>query len=494
MMREKIKSFILVILILGSFIQVGILWDYNGHGLPINFLYSFASRSVHSSEKALKERRAEVISPYRIMVSAGLEEPHWILNSGTEFQNEYEKLWTEAQYYLKSILNSENIINESSMHYREWDELSAKKGVFFEFKSAFKPGAFAYFLDIAGSQGGDLESIQKILISPWDDINYNFFSVYISDGSSKLKKYIIQAKTSNLKKSYYDELLLKLGQKSESGSVRSYSIIKDTKNTVLYPARKDIPIIIEGGKFEYFSSLNWAVPENLLAKNGQKFGEIEKKFDSILGSEKDTYDISGEINGSVTVKNLNNIYRFYPDGVMQYKNLSNSADNEKLVEGRAYKNALEFIEKMKLLPANADLYLSSVEEEKDRLRITFDYKIGGLPLLVNYNMEAREKTNLRNAITIEVNNKRVISCWWVLRNFEWSKEKKEYNVNFVDLMDKTFKDYAELKNDKNFTLKDSFVGYEASNGDKYMKLEPVWFVVTENGDSYPVKMVSKKGE
>lgn len=498
MNKRKIKSFVLILLICTSLIQVGILWDYQGHGLPFNFLSALAGMASGNNSGTIDRLKQDVIKPYRIIVSGGLDEPHWVLNKGTDTQNDYNKLWSEGSYYLQSILTSENVQSVSTISAKdsveEWGKLVAKKGIVYEFKAAMKPRLLAYLLNLQNTPASEAGPVLKMLVSPWDDINYNNFTVYLYDGNSKLQKYFITLRTGNLSREKYDELLKKLYQQTENSDLRSYTIMKSTQGTFAYPARQDIPIINDGSKFEAYQSINCSIPEGLIPKNGQKSSEIEKKFDLILGSEKDSYDITTDGSTAVTVKNLNNIYRFYSDGVMAYTNLSSATYSERLDEGRAYKNAMEFIEKMRLLPGNADLYLSGVQEDKDKIRLTFDYKINGVPLVVNYSMQGREKTLLKNAITIEADSKRVLSCWWILRNFEPSKEKKQYNINFVDLMDTTFKEYPQLKNDKTFSLKDTAIGYEIKNDTKNAKLEPSWFVYAESNESYAVKVTPKKGE
>ena len=40
---EKVKQYILVILVITSIIQVGVLWNYQRRGMPTNFLWNIIS-------------------------------------------------------------------------------------------------------------------------------------------------------------------------------------------------------------------------------------------------------------------------------------------------------------------------------------------------------------------------------------------------------------------------------------------------------------------
>lgn len=492
MLKEKIKTYILFSLIFLSLIQAGILWDYQGPGFPFNFLEAIGRMGYAKAVDPMEKIKQDAFEPYRLVVSAGMDEPHWVLTKNSDNQEEYSRLWSEGMYYLECILNSKNIISyDPDKDVKDWEDLAVRKGTFYEFKTPLKPGVLSYFLNTKGAKAGESNGILKMLVLP-DDINNNSFSVYILDGSSKLQKYVILAK--NLKKDQYDEIVAKLYKHSESNGLRSYTVIADTKNTMRYQAQKDIPIIWNGSKFELLQSINCTIPENFMIKSGQKASEIEKKFESILGSEKDSYDVSMDGSGTATLKNLNNIYKLYDGGLLEYKNLSYTTEAEKPDESQAVKTAVEFLGRMKLLSANADLYISGIQGEKDRVRITFDYKVGGLPVMFNYQAQGAEQNTLKNAITIEASNKKVISCWWILRNLEPAKEKKEYGVNFVDLMDKTFIDYPELKDDKSFYLKDATLGYEVQKDTRNAKVEPMWFIFTNTNAQYPVKLAVKKGE
>jgi len=48
--RERLKLYILFLLILTSFIQVGILWYYQNRGVPTNFLWGFFYKAQRETE------------------------------------------------------------------------------------------------------------------------------------------------------------------------------------------------------------------------------------------------------------------------------------------------------------------------------------------------------------------------------------------------------------------------------------------------------------
>ena len=79
--KERIKLLLLAVLIASSLIQLGVLWRYQGHGLPFNFIGAVLHTDGSESDADLdKMAREEFFVPYRITASAGYDKPRWVLN------------------------------------------------------------------------------------------------------------------------------------------------------------------------------------------------------------------------------------------------------------------------------------------------------------------------------------------------------------------------------------------------------------------------------
>ncbi len=488
--KEKIKSFILIFLIASSLFQVGILWNYQNHGLPFNFLAIFSGSVVNSQEKVLDELKEELLEPYRIIVSEGYDESHWIISREGETENDYNLLIEEAGYHLKSIAASKNIkkVTETDL---KWEDIITKKSVVFEYKTALKPRVLSYLLGTPEDYPDGFSGVNKMIVTPWEDINYNSDVVYLLDANGKVFRYIISLSRDNLGREGYDQLVARLQAMTRANRLRSFNIIAEMNRALPYPAAQDIPIILGGNKYEFLQPINTDIPEEFALIKGESQSSIGRRFQLILGSQKDSYDIFMESGDIPALKNLSSTYRLYSDGVLEYRNFVEEKGSGKVDEKQAFINALKFMENLTvLMPENVRVYLSGVKEDKNKMIFTFDYMVEGKPVVFNYDTPI----SLGSAITIEANNLKVVSCWWILREFTPVREKREYNVNFADLMDKTLNKYPEIKDSSEFLIKDAAPGYYVNSPKQDRRKDPSWIIFTADGKGYVVEMDSKKGD
>lgn len=508
--KERVKTYLLIILVVGSLAQLGILWDFVNHRLPFNFLSSFFPKNSQTVAISADKLKEDSFKPFRIIVSEGYDESHWILAEGKNDESDYSLLLNELKSYLKDIANTKAsgkpILVEDAE--KQWDKVIQSKVFIYEYKTNIKLSLLTQFLAGVGYYGDDSIDTYKIALSPWEDINEHTNTVYILDeetGTKKLYKYSIPMASKKLARSNYDDIIKKLNKASEGNTIRNFSIFKEVNpgenSRFLFPVRKDIPVAVLGSKFEAYPSLNSNIPQGFEKKKEYTIEELKSRADIILGSERHNYDLSEDIYGNIVFKNLNSMYRIYGDGILEYKYLSDVPESDKGNEITAFEKAIEFIIKAKLLPQSAEIYLSGIQYDlKDRYRITFDYKIGELPVFYNYKLDGKDISYpgslINNAITVEVNSKRVLNCWWMLRSFDILKDgKKQYDILFSDFMDLALSKeyYAGLKSSPEFSIKDIDISYEVANSTgNVQKLDPSWVITTEKGKHYSVPMKAKK--
>ena len=116
--------------------------------------------------------------PFKIVVSAGFENPHWVIN---EDDSHYDEVWKNAKYYLKNIISSKKIISEREFLESQWKEVIEKKSVIIEFKNDISSNLIAAFLGVGASGGLKAEKIYKMAILPAENINNNV-NIYIYTG------------------------------------------------------------------------------------------------------------------------------------------------------------------------------------------------------------------------------------------------------------------------------------------------------------------------
>ena len=65
-----------------------------------------------------------------------------------------------------------------------------------------------------------------------------------------------------------------------------------------------------------------------------------------------------------------------------------------------------------MISPGVDIYLSGITRNQNYY-LTFDYKFGDRPIaLEDYKINNKDRKNLNHAITIDVNSKRVLNCYY----------------------------------------------------------------------------------
>lgn len=477
--KEALKSYLLLVLLITSILQVGILWIYQNHGFPSNFFTAiFPSHPLTSSTDG-----QEYFKPYRISVSGG-NYAHWVIAPKREL---YSKIWNEVKdNYLKSILLNDKPVPLSPEE--QWGNIVTQKAVILSFKANIKADLLSWFLGISEITSKEASGVYKIAILPWKDINNNL-TIYIQD-ETKIYKYITPIRDKWLTREQYDGIFDSLRQ---DAGLKVYNVITEINpgNKVHYPMSQDTLVIIGAANKSYdaFRSVICTAPDAFKIKDAKNISELDNLASVISGNDKDIYDSAPNIYGAMVLKNLNNLYRVYSDGLLEYKYLGAVEDSDKDSMSKAFKKAIEFIKARKQLISGSSLQLSGIGDKgRGYYEFTFDYEVGGIPVFTDYKSNGKDAARLTNAVTIRANSKRVINAWWVMKRFEQGSESK-YNVNFEGFLDNTFKDYNTLKKDKDFFIRDINISYKIdSMMPAKTTLEPVWAVSAADGRNYVYPM------
>ncbi len=484
--KERIKFYTLVFLVLLSLLQVGILWNLENYGVPTNFfVHLFAEVNTGS----LSVQINDYIKPYRIIVSEGFDESHWILNESNIYFN---KLWVDIEPYIKDILKSVKPINRLQFTKERWGDLVVKKSYIFEFNTLISRNLFKGFFNISESLSNDSpEGILKLIVLPFEDVD-NKFIIYVYDGK-EIFEYSMSINSNGLSRSDINTMFLSF--KDPSSLLPIFSVIKEVipnDNKSLFKISPDIPVFVENNKYIKLPSIVYKVPDTINTTNNKKL-DIIKLADSILNEDKENYDYGRNVNDSIIFKSFNNIYTMNKDGVLEYRNLSDTEDSDKNVETQAFEKAITFIEERKKLISGVSIYLSSVKEDKENkcFVFSFDYKIGDYPIY--FNDSNHKNVCLANAIKISANSQRVFNCQWYLGKFNILSHEASYNVNFEDMLEETFNQYATIDH-KDFSIEDINISYIVDPKNVTSSINPSWDIKSMDNKFYLVYMNEQKGE
>lgn len=476
----RVKQYILIILVITSIIQVGILWNYQRRGMPTNFLWNIISAKNNQATIDMED----FFKPFKIVVSGGFENPHWVLNEEDSY---YDEIWKNAKHYLKNIITQKKITDEREYGESKWKDVIEKKSFIIEFKNNISSNLMAAFLGVATSGGIKPQEIYKIAILPAENINNNV-NVYIYDGE-KVYLYTMSFYDKGLSRWDYDLIIEELYEaKKESFEVVS-EIIRSTDRSPFY-FKPDVLIVAKGNKYRSFRNAISSIPFDMPDLDSKSSEDIDLIAEEVLGNEKDSFIQSVDMEDVIVFKNFSNRYNIYKDGLLEYKYLSVIGKRDKGNETEAFKKALEFIKIRGNLISDVDIYLAKAVDEGEYYSFYFDYKFNNMPVVVNGYPVKNSDKRLNHAINISANSKRVLSCEWVLRNFKAGDEVLELNMNFGDLLDDTFEMYTDLATG-GFSIKDKNVSYEIKYSVNTESIVPTWVIEGIDGRRYIVPMKEK---
>lgn len=461
-LKERIKSIIIIALLMTSFIQVGILWGYNQR-FPISFLAGFfGSRQVAVNDDMA---RNELFVPFKLVVSNG-DASHWVISRDNEL---FRRIWDEAKIYLSEIAGG---TLEQTQYVNDWGSYFNKKGFCIEFKSPIKADLLQWFLNLTNASSA-LPSVYKIMIVP-DSTDENKNELYIYNGEGRIINYSVNniRLNNNIKPDNIDGIIDNITNDNKN-TYREYTSMRDS-NLDSKTVDPDILYVVSAPRSWPYDDISCTVPS--------KTGKMDELANILLGSEKDRYDKNIYNDKTIQFNTKYNIYKIYSDGFLEYNYLSDGNSSERGGIGDAVVNAYRFIKQInRISNSKAGIYLSSIDDSKQGYyTLSFDYEIGGMPVFTNYPLKNQNSDNAANAITIEVNSTRVLKCTWVIRDFSQSGRNR-YNDRFGDLMSTNGVKYSDMKID------DINIGYVVDSKNEKL-LRPLMVIEKKDSGIQTVKM------
>ncbi len=452
---ERTKTFILIFLVLTSLIQVGILWGYESHGLPFNFIQILLANSAKKQEDIDEEMRKAFFTPFRILIYDGNYEAYPVLSTGS---NHFYDLWNEAQYYLKEVAYSDNL---ERMEVGEWENALDNECYIFEFKNPLQAELVKWFLNI--SEDFEMDSIYKIALVP-GSLN----TVYVLGKSGLYKAEVpfnIDFKASRYKKIY---TAVKKKETNEA-----YSLFMDVRlNNYI---KNDVLVQINNTA-RIYAPVSAMIPDQIKNEKTVLLSEI------LLGADRNSYNITHSAGGYIVFQNRSNIYRIYPkEGRIDYRYTRKYYEDERGSVSSAFKNAYGFLTNIRNeLIKNEQLFLSEVKQNLYSYSFIFNYKLDEYPFYFN------NVSNYENAIEIKANKNRVVACSFFVRNLvpDIFGVSKNYNISHALSLFDRIDDLAKTK-DSGIMVTDIMEGYVMY--EKEGSAEPAWILSTY-GDTYAIEM------
>ena len=464
--KERLKTICIFLLIITGVLQVGILWGYQNQGAPTSFLLGFLSKSPQKISN--EDARERLFVPDRLILSDG-NSAHWIINRENAY---FDDPWNEAKKGLESIVTGKAGLKPSD---EAWGDIAEKRGYIIDFGYEMKPELLEWFLGVE-LKAQDMPAILKIMIKPdIVDESVSTFYLYSADGKVHMSDPISYSRDAGM----YDVINAYLNGAKEH---RKYISFKGGKIDETMGAESDVLYVNESPK--YWPYYEYSVEPPVRAEKRDELSDI------LLGTEKGRYSISNDDEGTLQFNYGNKIYRYYEDGYLTYQYLEKGDPSIKQDIGDALFFAYKFIAEInQITDTDASIILASVQElQQGIFSFGFDYRLNGMPVKADVEMKDGSGQKLQHAIVIQADSKRVLKCDWLLRDFKQGK-KSNYNDRFADL---ELLKYTGLAFDQ-LHIQHMRPGYfMGSGGDSILK--PVLLLDMKDKTSFQVEMPSEKGD
>ncbi|MDD4495836.1 MAG: two-component system activity regulator YycH [Eubacteriales bacterium] len=452
--REHVKTAILVVLIILSVLQLGILWNYQSHGLPINLLGIFSPRNPSTAADFDELAREAFFNPFRVIAYSGIKQEQivWLLSKDDDF---YDELWDEGREYLLTAMKSSRI---EKLDANRWNELIKNKAFVFEMASPLPSDLVRYFLDISEENKNGIETVHKLMLSleesPRD------VTVYIL-GDNLYRLSSTSASAGGMSRNDYDRIYTSLINSETALQYRLFGLTAD---------------LVEGIRPDVLASLTNDRKSFEMYRQSIPVGELsntELMRNLLLDRHRESFDIIR--NGDIAVfKTLDNTYRIDPmNGVVEFSYNPGSGEQPRGNVGDVFRNVFKRINSIKseLLPDN-ELYLHSVElngpGEPDSYVFNIGCMAGDYPVFYaggddteaagavgggdteaagavdSGDAEAARAVDSGDVVfplEIRANSQNVISFRWNIRQIFKSNIKKDYDINFLNIMQNIFSTY-----------------------------------------------------
>lgn len=462
--KERLKSGILVLVMVLSMIQIGILWNQS-QGFPFSFLLESIFAGNGNDQVDVEQVKENYFYPEDIVIFTD-RFSQWILDNQ---HLSYQIIWDDIkQNYLPEICKAKpRRIYPASM----WSELKKMSSVQIDFSAKYPNSMLLWFTGLK-TASPSFNGIKGLILQPQENVNITINTLYVYD-ESNVYMYHIEIKDSMRPKAYYSGLAQELRNQTD---IVPMSAIGETFPDLSDPLYDDIPIYaMDAEVTQSMRVVDAGIPEALILDSEDD--DLSSIQESILLDQKDSFLAMRDRTENIVVfSDLENVYQLDSYGVLEYKYLAAEQKNDPGDAKSSFVHALSFIELRKDLAGDADVVLKDIVQEENAFVFTFGYRFDGLDIYIS----DVENNNYLSApaIKIKASSERVLECRWVVREFRSNWKNQDYGVSFIDMLDKI---YASNPNLLKFERFQSIrMGYHLFiTGAAEEHLRPCWLVKTD---------------
>jgi len=387
-----------------SLLQVGFLWvDFN-NTLPFSSLARITAEPQPSGVAAdAPASGAVLLNPFKMFVCDG-NETHYRVNRASDV---FAQLAGMGQGLFEEILTQKPAADPIPR--ADWPALvSAKRGFLLWYHTPVQRDAALWAVNLGAAAQEAPGEVQRLLVVPEEPGGEGAVMLYALTGGDILcyRSYIAPFEAVR------DAVANAINAALQDADAPRFKTVAEFGGASFSGYAPDVACVVDGGKARIFPGLHYSAPSDTGIRDKTALDHI------ILGNDIYSYNRSVDYSDTFVFKNTSNIYRLYQNGFMEYNYTPAIHELQKGAMAEALANALNFVYNIEQqLLGSASLYLSGVYEDESGLsyRFTFDYILDDYPVYFNYRDERGDMVyEYANAITVQANGERVVSCQWML--------------------------------------------------------------------------------
>lgn len=440
MSKERLKSFILFLLVATSFVLTTRIWFF-----PIEGLFVMPTRQNQPTVTYAKEN---LLKPGKLVVHTGAN--HTLLFNDEKDQAFYQAVLKGSNDILRDWLTHSESYQTTSLNLEKLTDLRNSESVELIFEKGMDIDNIRVLLDVEKNPWNNIKSINSIILNPQDK------RLYIVDEN---KKTIFQFSSSQM----VTKLAGDIAEIEKSSGFAPYVFLnvynEETYN--LYGDYAIAPLSV--------STMPALTVKKELEPDIKKTDQVELFFgDNLKELSGGVKDVEGKVTFTDREEKTLTINQ---DGALEYYKFNVASDSEKYtILDDAINIATQYVAEH--LGFNYDFYLSSVaigqQGGRTSFIFSFNYKYNGMPVITNLDSS-------KGAVVVEILGKEVVRYKRYVRIIEETGQSVQIKTVF-NILDSVWGVLNEKLNTSKqeaiVKLNDIYLAYIEGNSG----LVPVWVV------------------
>ena len=456
MISEKIKTFILSILVITSIILTTQIW----FNVSIEGIFVTPKNSQAISDTFITEYdQVNLLKPNRIVINLGEVGMHTILFNEEESNSTasvYQRILDETENTLKSYMNKSGVDSVEIHTIEKLNTLRSGRNIELIFENHLDVKIVSSILEISQEMFKDIKRIDSVVISSLDD------KLYISDIENNA---VYEYKFKKLDTAF--PYIISLAEKLQN----PYGVFLNEAYPELYGPKVIIPISMNSYKLPVLSGIK--------ETDSASTADIEDTTKNIVSK---FFDFNAA--RSITDKNGTTIYtdgqgksvRIEKSGLIEYMRYDTSVNASRVIsKAEAVKISTDFVNQHLGFPEGT--YIASVEETFQNgkhvgYNIDYKYSFMETPIILDSNMES-------NPIEVKIVGDEVKSYKRLVRVLVGTADLKEIR-NPTEVLNSLFRNINTQIGVKHTTVENMYLGYyEHLNDKNKLLMIPAWIVEIE---------------